>query len=111
MVPPALRDAVERVTVQIAELARELEGIIEASEGANLDDEHDPDGSTVGFERARVASLLAEASAQLVALEAALGRVSAGTYGTCATCGNAIGDERLVALPAVTTCVTCASTR
>ena len=35
----------------------------------------------------------------------ALQRIEAGTYGLCAVCGKAIGDERLDAVPAARFCV------
>lgn len=46
--------------------------------------------------------------AEAAAIQAALRRIDAGTYGQCARCGRAIGDARLQALPFATTCVTCA---
>ena len=44
-------------------------------------------------------------------IEAALKRIEAGTYGTCVSCGDPIGEERLDVLPATPICRTCASTR
>ena len=43
--------------------------------------------------------------ADLVAVDAALGRLDAGTYGTCAACGSRIADERLDAIPSTALCV------
>jgi len=40
---------------------------------------------------------------------AALGRIKAGTYGECVTCGNRISEERLDVLPATPFCKTCAA--
>jgi RNA polymerase-binding transcription factor DksA len=37
----------------------------------------------------------------------ALSQIEAGRYGICATCGNAIGKERLEALPDATLCIKC----
>lgn len=42
-------------------------------------------------------------------IDAALARIEAGTYGTCAKCGDAIAEARLDALPATPFCATCAS--
>ena len=39
--------------------------------------------------------------------ERALTRISDGTYGTCESCGNAIGKLRLQAFPRATLCVAC----
>lgn len=38
----------------------------------------------------------------------ALRLIEEGTYGTCQTCGQTIGAERLSAIPWTTTCVRCA---
>ena len=42
-----------------------------------------------------------------LALEAALKRISEGTYGTCAKCGEPIEPKRLKALPTAATCISC----
>lgn len=41
-------------------------------------------------------------------IEAALDRVTQGTYGICVTCGDPIGEERLDVLPQTPKCRTCA---
>ncbi|MDE3204370.1 MAG: TraR/DksA C4-type zinc finger protein [Acidobacteriota bacterium] len=74
-----------------------------------LDDEHDSEGSTVGFERARVAGLLERSRRHIAELEAAAQRVAEGSYGYCTSCGNAVGSDRLAALPATRLCIECAS--
>lgn len=74
----------------------------------NLDDEHDPEGPTVAFERARVAALEAEATTRLDEVDRALARLASGDYGRCARCGGPIGSARLEALPAAERCVACA---
>jgi RNA polymerase-binding transcription factor DksA len=94
---------------RLASLRAEFDGIVESAIDANGDDEHDPEGATIAFERSRTASLLAEAEAALVDIDAALRRLNAGTYGTCEACAEAIGAERLQALPAATLCVRCAA--
>lgn len=55
-----------------------------------------------------VQALEAEATAEIVAINAALSRLDAGTYGTCVTCGDTIGAARLAARPASAECVDCA---
>jgi len=74
----------------------------------STDDEHDPEGSTIAFERAQVAALLDQAERQLAELDAAVARVDAGGYGQCESCGDAIAAERLLVRPAATRCITCA---
>jgi DnaK suppressor protein len=95
--------AVER----IAGLERDLTGIIESA-SAGADDEHDPEGATLAFERQHAAALLAGARRQLAQIDAALGRVADGSYGRCVTCGDPIAQARLAARPAAATCIRCA---
>ena len=42
-------------------------------------------------------------------IEAALKRISEGTYGTCAKCGEPIDPKRLKALPTAATCISCSA--
>lgn len=95
-----------------AERVRDLESELddlEASTAESPDDEHDPEGATIGFERARVTGLLERARAELDALHRAADRAEGGAYGRCAVCGQPIPAERLEALPATERCVTCAA--
>lgn len=45
--------------------------------------------------------------ARLVQIEKALERLVSGTYGTCASCGEAISAERLEIIPYATLCISC----
>ena len=101
----------ERVAASEAALVAELAAIVEASDLANLDDEHDPEGSTVGYERARVISLLDAVRSRSADLAAAAERLRTGTYGRCADCRQRIGPERLAAHPAAVACVSCVTVR
>jgi RNA polymerase-binding transcription factor DksA len=107
-----LRDAIEiervRVSDQISSLQQSFNGIVHGTELTSNDDEHDPEGTTIAYERAQVSALLAQARDDLVALDAALDRIDNGTIETCAACGGPIAFERLLALPGVRTCVQCA---
>jgi RNA polymerase-binding transcription factor DksA len=91
---------------QIAALTADYEAVVEASRGSNADDEHDPEGQTIGFERAQLASVLEQARTRLAELDAAISRVADGSYGRCEVCGAPIGDARLQARPAARTCIT-----
>jgi DnaK suppressor protein len=106
-----LLDERERAQERAAALEREFAGLAEAASAAGTDDEHDPEGATLAFEREHAAALLAAAKAQIAAVDAALERLNAGRYGTCEVCGQPIGTERLAARPSATTCVRCASRR
>ena len=94
-----------------AALEREFAGLAEAASAAGTDDEHDPEGATLAFERQHAAALLAAARDQVAAVDAALGRLADGRYGVCDRCGRPIGDDRLAARPAATACIQCASSR
>ncbi len=109
----AIRDTLraERAAalVRIGAITSEFDGIVANSLDANADDEHDPEGSTIAYERAQVAALIAGARANLDDLDDALDRLSAGRYSVCEGCGTQISPERLAALPACRTCFECAS--
>lgn len=96
---------------RIAQLTRDVDRVVEATADANTDDEHDPEGATIAFERAQALSLRERATARLAELDAALARLDAGTYGRCETCGEAIAAGRLDARPAARTCIRCAASR
>lgn len=92
----------------MAALTVELDDIVESSRFVATDDEHDPDGSTVGFERAKTAALLDAAWARLAEVDAALARMETGGFGACEECGKPIGAGRLLARPAARSCIECA---
>jgi RNA polymerase-binding transcription factor DksA len=48
------------------------------------------------------------AAARWRAIDAALARLRAGTYGICTRCGEAIAPARLTAMPEAPTCIACA---
>jgi DnaK suppressor protein len=90
-------------------LEREFAALAEAASAGGTDDEHDPEGTTLAFERQHTAALLAQAREQVAALDAALARLAAGRYGMCGRCGQPIGEARLAARPAAVLCIGCAS--
>jgi DnaK suppressor protein len=97
----------DRALARISALERDLAVLFEATEDAP-DDEHDPEGATIGFERAQVAALLADARRQIDELDAVAERVAAGTYGTCEVCRGPITAERREARPTARRCIACA---
>jgi DnaK suppressor protein len=96
------------VVGQVADLEADLRGLFEASRSSNADDEHDPEGSTIAFERAQLAAVLDSARQRLADLDLALERLDDGRYGVCERCGRPIPAERLAARPSARTCVACA---
>jgi DnaK suppressor protein len=101
----ALAQAEER----LAALERDFRSSVEAADTANADDEHDPEGATLAFERQHVAALIEQARAHAQDVTAALDRLAEGRYGECMRCGQPIAPERLAARPAAGLCVGCAS--
>lgn len=103
----------ERVLVhrRIAALTRDFGRIVEASRDIATDDEHDPEGQTIAFERAQLITLIGQAQRHLDELDRALERLDAGGYGDCESCGIRIAGARLAVRPATTQCIRCASAR
>jgi RNA polymerase-binding transcription factor DksA len=99
----------EATLARIQALSDDFDGIVTSSADSNLDDEHDPEGSTVAFERAQVAALLTEARAYLGELDRAFARLVEGNYSECERCGAQISAERLSARPAARLCIRCAA--
>ena len=99
----------ERALRRVAALEGDFDGIVEAAGSGGTDDEHDPEGATLAFERQHVATLLGEARKRIAEIDAALSRLEAGRYGVCVRCGQPIGEDRLAARPAVPTCIRCAA--
>lgn len=97
----------ERIALQVADLTDELGAIVTSAAASLPDDEHDAEGSTVGFERARVSALLDHALRRLAELDAALDHAGAGDERCCEACRRPIPLERLAALPATRTCAPC----
>jgi DnaK suppressor protein len=102
--------AAERTAVleRLVRLELDLSGIIESG-SAGADDEHDPEGATLAFERQHAAALLSQARQHLADIDAAMLRLAEGEYGSCVACGEPIGAARLAARPATTMCIRCAS--
>jgi len=108
-------DARRRLTAELAATERRLgrltadfDDVVAASKDTNADDEHDPEGATIAFERAQVSSVVRATRDHLAEVEAALARLDAGEYGTCERCGQPIAAARLEARPTARRCVRCA---
>ena len=97
-----------RARSRAAALDHEFAVIAAAASEPDTDDEHDPEGATLAFERQHTAALLARALEQIAEIDAAIERFDEGTYGICVQCGRPVGEGRLAARPAAATCVQCA---
>lgn len=67
------------------------------------------DGTTEAVERLATTATARSLSASIAEIEHALGKLEAGTYGTCDDCGRAIPAARLEVRPAASLCVDCAA--
>ena len=103
----ALEEERAHTRARLADLTGDHASIVEASRDSNADDEHDPEGATIAFERSQVAALVRQARQHLGEVDAALRRVDDATYGVCERCGASIAPARLEARPVARTCVAC----
>jgi RNA polymerase-binding transcription factor DksA len=93
---------------RLAALRRDHDGVVAASVDSNADDEHDPEGATIAYERSQLGALAEQAERHVTEVRAAIERLSAGRYGMCERCGRPIPPARLEARPVARTCVGCA---
>ena len=103
---PSLTDARRRLRERRDELMVRLRAVED-----ELDAPRDPDVGERAVERELDEVLEAEGRAglkEIAAIDAALGRVEEGTYGTCMRCGEAILPARLEAVPHAALCRSCA---
>jgi RNA polymerase-binding protein DksA len=68
-------------------------------------DNHLGDIATATFDREMASTLEDNSTHVLDAIDAALLRIDAGTFGLCERCGQPIDPERLEALPYATLCI------
>jgi DnaK suppressor protein len=103
-----LLEAERAQTLRLLErLVGDYDGVVAASRDSNADDEHDPEGATIAFERSQLGALIEQARDRLAEIDAAFGRLDSGTYGVCESCGRPIAPARLEARPLARTCIDC----
>ena len=96
------------VAARLRDLGVSFDDIVDAARDSNLDDEHDPEGTTIAAERSLVSSLARSSERHLAEVDAALELLAAGTYGRCVRCGGPIAADRLDARPSTPVCIACA---
>ncbi len=101
----ALRSRLETERVELAAQASELEADFADQSWRDCDDEAETGSAT--FERERTMSLARNARRLIADIDAAMDRITAGTYGLCVSCGSPITSERLEAVPQAAHCVDC----
>lgn len=82
--------------------AEELEGL-----GDNTPLSEEVDAAVVAEEKELGNDRLQRLLDRAAALDEALHRIGAGTYGTCIGCGHAISETRLAAVPEALRCMAC----
>lgn len=106
-----LEDERNRKLELLKALRSDITSVSLARQDSNVDDEHDPEGSTIAFELSQASALMGQSRAGLEQIEEALTRIANGTYGQCATCGLTIPEGRLEARPWTPFCVQHASAK
>lgn len=110
-----MSEARERLEAERERLVRLRDGIhdetspdeAESSELQELSsvDQHPADVGSEVFEREKDLSIAERFDSELEEIEAALGKIEDGTYGTCEVCNKPIGRARLEAIPHARFCV------
>jgi RNA polymerase-binding transcription factor DksA len=99
----------ERTGMLIDTVTDEMGAFVSARRDTATDDEHDPEGPTLAFERSQTSAILSQSQQHLVEIDAALTRMDEGRYGLCKSCGNEIALGRLQVRPQAALCISCAA--
>jgi DnaK suppressor protein len=95
----------ERLEGELATGDAELTDLLRnAGDGAGDDQ---ADSGAASLEREHELTLVNNTRDLLLQTQHALGRIAAGTFGACESCGQPIGKARLQAFPRATLCVEC----
>jgi len=96
------------ITAVIETSKESMAAFLAARRDVEIDDEHDPEGSTLAMQYSESSALLEHSRRHLDQVNAALAKLANGTYGSCELCGNDIPLARLEARPFAAHCVRCA---
>lgn len=92
----------------LAQIADQRGGVVGRAEVASDHFGHPEDsGAQLATERELEFALGEREMAELSAIDAALARIDAGTYGECIDCGVTIAPARLAATPEASRCIHC----
>lgn len=98
----------ERTSLLIDAATDELGAFVSARRDTSTDDEHDPEGPTLAFERSQSSAILGQSQQHLIEIDAALLRMENGLYGQCTNCRSQIALGRLQVRPQAALCISCA---
>jgi DnaK suppressor protein len=96
---------IARLGSELSVADAELSDLLRNSGDGAGDDQADSGSSAL--EREQELTLVNNTRDLLMQASRALARISAGTFGTCESCGKAIGKARVQAFPRATLCVEC----
>ncbi len=99
-----------RLQSLVDSLTANFDDIAEAADASPPDDEHDPEGHTIAFERSQLTGRRNEYLQAIEELNAAESRLDDARSALCDDCGQPIPHERRLAVPSTTRCVECART-
>ncbi|HEX4058437.1 MAG TPA: TraR/DksA C4-type zinc finger protein [Galbitalea sp.] len=92
----------------IQSIEDEMGAFMDARRDTATDDEHDPEGPTLAFERSQASASLAQSELHVREIDSALDRIDEGSYGLCTTCHGPIKLPRLQVRPRAAQCIQCA---
>jgi RNA polymerase-binding protein DksA len=108
----ALLQERQRIQAALDNLHEENPGSITDETGEDaVYDNHLADTATVTYDRELDYTLEENSEHMLADIDAAIGRIDAGTYGQCTSCSKPIAQERLEARPWATLCIECQRAR
>jgi DnaK suppressor protein len=102
-----LRNRLEAVRAELVERSAALRSGAQLPSGGISFGKRVGEGTSIAIERFTDVAIHDQILHQQAAVDAALERLDAGTYGTCQRCGRAIPEERLEYIPWAASCVTC----
>lgn len=102
-----LRSRREEIAEAAESFHEEVEEAVASADLSDLLDDEEPSGS----EAHDSLMLAVTADSNLAAVDAALAKIEAGTYGFCEDCGERIPLARLEVIPATPVCVDCSRKR
>jgi RNA polymerase-binding transcription factor DksA len=100
-----LRELRSGTEAELQAAGERIDAMTAARADTNSDDEHDPEGATIGFEWSQADALRSSLRRRLAEIDGALTRLADGTYGICAVCGDPIAPARLEARPTTDRCI------
>jgi len=96
----ALKARLSELRTHLAKVDRELHKALPA----------DSEDQAIELENQEALEVIEETeTTEIHRIEGALKRISEGTYGACAKCGEPIDPKRLEALPTAATCISCSA--